>query len=75
MADSFEQSGHRQLEDIISDMRIAWARWQARHLRIELADQLADAVLKGSDPAQARMLAQLIVRHRGDEQRGLGGVS
>jgi hypothetical protein len=75
LEDSLEQGELRNLETIISDMNIAWGRWSARLLRIELADQLADAVLKSGDPAQIRMLAQLIVRHRSDEQRGLGGVS
>jgi hypothetical protein len=75
LEDSLEQGELRNLEAIIADMNIAWGRWSARLLRIELADQLADAVLKGGDSAQIRMLAQLIVRHRSDEQRGLGGES
>ena len=75
LEDSLEQGELRNLEAIISDMNIAWGRWSARLLRIELADQLADAVLKDGDPAQIRMLAQLIIEQRNVERRGRGGES
>ena len=42
---------------------------------MELADELADAVLQGGDSARIRALAQLIVEQRNVERRGLGGVS
>jgi hypothetical protein len=73
LEDSLEQGERRNLDEIISDLRINWVRFQARFLRMDLGDQLADSVLKGTDAAQTRMLAQMIVRHRSDEQRGLGG--
>src|SRR5262245_55168891 len=75
LENSLEQGAHRNLEDIISSMRTEWGRFSARFLRMELADQLADAVMQGADTVQVRTLAQLIVEHRAAERRGLGGVS
>jgi hypothetical protein len=75
LEDSFEQGARRTLEDICTDMRIAWGRWAGRLLTRELADELADAVLQSGDPARMRTLAQLIVEQRNVERRGLGGVS
>jgi hypothetical protein len=73
---SFERDTHRALDDIKSDMEICWARWSARTTRMDLADQLADAVIRGTDPAAIKTLAQLIVRHREEERRAvLGGAS
>lgn len=72
---SFEQDARRNLEDIGTDLRVAWGRFAARFLRMELADELADAALQGSDPARIRTLAQLLVEQRNIERRGLGGVS
>ena len=72
---SFEQDARRSLEDTCGELRVAWGRFAARFLRMELADELADAVLQGGDPARIRTLAQLIVEQRNIERRGLGGVS
>ena len=72
---SFEQDARRRIEDICAELRVAWGRFSARFLRMELADEVADAVLQGADPARVRTLAQLIVEQRNIERRGLGGVS
>jgi hypothetical protein len=72
---SFEQDARRRLEDICADMHVAWGRFAARFLRVELADELADAVLQGGDSARIHTLARLIVEQRNIERRGLGGVS
>jgi hypothetical protein len=72
---SFEQDARRGLEAICTDLRVAWGRFATRFLRMELADELADAVLQGGDSARIRALAQLIVEQRNVERRGLGGVS
>src|SRR5262245_3849893 len=75
LEDSLEQGERRNLEEICTELRIAWGRWAGRLLTRELADELADAVLQGSDPARIRTLAQLIIEQRNVERRGLGGVS
>jgi hypothetical protein len=73
---SLEDDTLRALEDIKSDMEICWARWSARTTRMDLADQLADAVVRGADPQSVQTLARLIVRHRDEERRAvLGGAS
>ena len=75
LEDSFEHVDRRSFEDIATDLRIAWGRFAARFLRMDLADQLVDAVMREADPADLRTLAQLIVEQRNIERRGLGGVS
>jgi hypothetical protein len=75
LEDSLEQGERRNLEDICTELRIAWGRWAGRLLTRELADELADAVLQGSDPTRIRTLAQLVVEQRNVERRSLGGVS
>jgi hypothetical protein len=73
---SFERDNLRALEDIRYDMEVCWARWSARTTRMDLADQLADAVVRGTDSAAIKTLAQLIIRHRDEERRAvLGGAS
>src|SRR5262245_36528463 len=49
---SFEQDARRRLEDICTELRVAWSRFSARFLRMELADELVDAVLQDGDPAR-----------------------
>ena len=75
LEESFEQAERRSFEDIAADLRIAWGRFSARFLRMDLADQLADAVMRGDDLAHTRTLAQLIVEQRNVERRGPGGGS
>jgi hypothetical protein len=75
LEDSLEQATRRTLEEICTDLRVAWGRWAGRLLTRELADELADAVLQAGDPVRIRTLAQLIVEQRNVERRGLGGVS
>jgi hypothetical protein len=73
---SFERDNLRALEDIKTDMEICWARWSARTTRMDLADQLADAVVRGTDPQSIQTIARLIVRHRDEERRAvLGGAA
>jgi hypothetical protein len=74
LEDSLEQGARRDLSDIVMDLRVSWLRFGARFLRMELADELANAVLQGGDAVRIRTLAQLIVEHRGAEQRDRGGV-
>jgi|SRR6516162_8793913 len=66
---SFERDNLRALEDITYDMKVCWARWSARTTRMDLADQIADAITRGADPQTIKTLAELIVRHRDEERR------
>jgi hypothetical protein len=76
LLDSFDRDVMRGLDDITRDMEVCWLRFSTRFLRMQLSDELADAVLKGETPEKLRGLAQLIVSHRGAEQRvSQGGVS
>jgi hypothetical protein len=73
---SFEADNLRGLENIRYDMEVCWARFAARVSRMDLADQLADAVARGADPQNIQTLAQLIIRHRDEERRAvLGGAA
>jgi hypothetical protein len=73
---SFERDTLRVLEDITYDMKVCWARWSARTTRMDLADQLADAVVRGADPQSVQTIARLIVKHREEERRAaLGGAA
>ena len=73
---SFERDNLRALEDIRYDMEVCWARWSARTTRMDLADQLADAVVRGADPQSVQTIARLIVKHREEERRAaLGGAA
>jgi hypothetical protein len=75
LLDSFDRDVARGLDDIRRDIDICWHRFSARFLRMELADQLADAVAKDADPGKIKTLSRLIIEHRAVEQRGLGGIS
>jgi hypothetical protein len=75
LEDSFERDAKRELDDIALDMKTNWVRYGARFLRMDLADQLAAAVMQGGDPEKLRGLARLIIQHRAVEQRGLEGGS
>jgi hypothetical protein len=73
---SLERDTLRVLEDITYDMKVCWARWSARTTRMDLADQLADAVVRGADPQSVQTIARLIVKHREEERRAaLGGAA
>jgi hypothetical protein len=69
LLDSFDRDLTRGLDEIRLDMEICWRRFGARFLRMELADQLAEAVVKSESQEQIRALAQLIIAHRTAEQR------
>jgi hypothetical protein len=69
LIDSFGQDDKRGFHDLLLDMQICWARYPARFLSRELADQLADAVMAGEDAAQLKNLARLIIETRGTELR------
>jgi uncharacterized protein (DUF2235 family) len=75
LLDSFDRDVKFDFKDLLDDMQICWLRFSARFLRMQLADELVDAVLANATPDHLRGLAQLIVRHRADEQRTpkLGG--
>jgi hypothetical protein len=77
LLDSFDRDLTRGLDEIRLDMEICWRRFGARFLRMELADQLAEAVVKSESQEQIRALAQLIIAHRTAEQRpsSLGSMS
>ena len=70
---SVDAEARRRLDDISRDMEIHWARFAARHLRMDLADELADAVMEMGDaaPVKLKVLAQLIIKHRAIEQRAI----
>lgn len=73
LEDSLEADTRRGIEDIRRDMEICWARFSARFLRMELGDELADAVLR-RDSEKALLLARLIIEHRTTEQRQIEGA-
>jgi hypothetical protein len=75
LLDSFDRDVKFDFKDLLDDMQICWLRFSARFLRMQLADELADAVLTGAAPDHLRGLARLIVQHRPTEQRTpkLGG--
>jgi hypothetical protein len=77
LLDSFDRDIMRGLDNSILDMQTCWGRFSARFLRMDLGDQLADAVVKSEDPNRIRVLAQLIIKHRATEQlpNNLGGAS
>jgi hypothetical protein len=58
----------RTIDDAAADMSVCWARFSARFLRMDLADQLADLVTAKGDPDRIELLARLIIRHRAAEQ-------
>jgi hypothetical protein len=64
-----EREDKRGFRDIRLDMEICWHRFSARFLRMELADQLADAVVKEDPPDRIKALARLLIEHRATEQR------
>jgi len=69
LADSFTRGDVvRTVDDAVMSMKINWERYAARHLRIDLGDQLADAVVAGDD-SKAKTLARLLIEHRAVEQR------
>jgi hypothetical protein len=67
--DSFDRDTKRGFEVLLQDMEINWARFPARFLRMDLGDQLADAVTRGHDPQLIKTLARLIIEHRAIERR------
>jgi hypothetical protein len=75
LLDSLDSDIRRSLDHIRSDMEICWARFSARFLRVDLADQIADAVAKNEDPGRIKTLARLIIEHRATEQRTSGSAS
>jgi hypothetical protein len=72
--DSFDRDIRRGYEDILQSMDVCWARFQARYLRMELGDQLADAITRGDDPQVLKTLARLIIEHRTIERRADPGA-
>jgi hypothetical protein len=74
LLDSLDSDIRRILDEIILDMKTCWARYVARFLRMELGDQLADAVAKNEDPGRIKTLARLIIEHRATEQRTSEGA-
>jgi hypothetical protein len=73
LEDSLETDARRGFDDIRRDMEICWARFAARFTRMELGDQLADAVVRG-EAEKAKTLARLIIEHRAVEQRQIEGA-
>lgn len=65
---SREQGARSILEDICRDMDVTWARYSGRLLSRKLADEIADAVMQGSDHPRLRTLAQLIIEQRNVER-------
>ena len=72
LIDSFDTTNKRQLENIVQDMEINWLRFSARHLRMDLGDQLADAVANNESPKKIKALAQLIIKRRAADQNSAG---
>jgi hypothetical protein len=69
LLDSFGEDNKRGFLDILLDMQVCWARFPARYLSREFADQLADAVMAGEDTRRLKHLARLIIEQRNVEQR------
>ena len=64
-----EREDKRGFREIREDMEICWARFSTRFLRMELAEELADAVMKGEDADRIKRVARLIIEHRAAEVR------
>ena len=75
LLDSFDTSDALSFNNIRLDMEICWARFSTRFLRMELAEQLADEVLKKGDQQRIETLARLIAEHRKTEERPTPGES
>jgi hypothetical protein len=60
------------VDEAARSMKVCWERYSARYLRMDLGDQLADAVVAGDDN-KAKTLARLIIEHRAVEQRASSG--
>jgi hypothetical protein len=85
LEDSFERrDAVRSLSDVVDDLQINWARFSARFLRLDLEQQLAEAITQTNDLEKIRTLARLWLRHREQERplpegqprpRPEGGVS
>jgi hypothetical protein len=77
LEDSLDIEPESDLRAIVDDLKINWLRYSARHLRIDLADQLADVLAKNEDlkkidnedTKKIRTLTRLIIEHRATEQR------
>lgn len=67
--DSFDRDRVRRLDAVSQSLEINWARFAARFLRMDLGDQLADAVARDDDPHSIKTLARLIIEHRTIERR------
>jgi hypothetical protein len=55
---SFELGSMRKLEDIAFDMNLNWLRFADRFIRLELEENLAQALAKAEDLQQVRALAR-----------------
>lgn len=75
LEDSFDRDTQRGFALLLRDMEINWARFSARFLRIDLAEQLAEAVMRNEVPENLKPLAELILKHGETERRRAGGVS
>jgi hypothetical protein len=69
LEDSLDIEPESDLRAIVDELKINWHRYGARFLRMDLGDQLADAVVNDGDPKKIKMLARLIIEHRATEQR------
>jgi hypothetical protein len=69
LEDSIENEIEHRLETVAEDIEKNWHRFSARFLRMDLADQLADALVNDEDPKKIKTLAHLIIEHRATERR------
>lgn len=70
LEDSFARGdARRTIDDAAMDMQICWERYSARFLRLDLEEQLAEAIVRSDDLTQIQTLARLWLQHRADEQR------
>jgi len=68
LEDSFKQDTLRVLEDVGYDMQVCWARFSARHLRLDLEKELVEELARADDLAKVKTLAQLWLQHGSKEQ-------
>jgi hypothetical protein len=67
---SFELESIRRLEEITSDMNINWLRFVDRFTRLELEENLAQALARAEDLQQVRALARTWLKSKETMERG-----
>jgi len=55
---SFEMDKLRQLDELVTDMNVVWARFSSRFVLLGLEEDLAQAIMQAEDIQQVKALAR-----------------